>query len=195
MTVGRANGKSARRAALTGFGIAWLLLPGVIGACDPLPSEPTSLTADAGPPQRGLVGEELRLDASDSEGALLYHWDFGDGTRTSTEDSVVAHVWDEPGHYSLVLEVEGAQGRRASVNLRVDVLRPRTGAEPRRSGRLALDASGWVYAALPDFHQVAVLDPLDPSSVGHLDVCDQPLALDVHEGLLAVEAKRFSSGS
>ena len=190
MSSGRANVKSARRAVLTGSVAAWFLLIVLTGACAPAPSAPTSTTADAGLPQRGFVGEQLRLDASGSEGALRYHWDFGDGTRTSTEDSEVTHTWDEPGHYSLVLEVEGDQGRRDSTNLRVDILRLQDGVTPRRSGRIGLDASGLVYVAMPDFDQVVVLDPDSSSPFRHLDVCDQPLALDVREELLAVACGR-----
>lgn len=54
-----------------------------------------------------LAGEDV-LISNCTDDALSYSWDFGDGT-TSTLKSP-HHVWETPGIYALILEVENESG-------------------------------------------------------------------------------------
>jgi DNA-binding beta-propeller fold protein YncE len=149
----------------------------------------SSLEANAGPPLWGIVGESLVLDGSASIGARVYHWDFGDDSSSSGTESRVEHRWDEPGHYRAVLEVEDDAGRRASTALRVDVVRAPLDVSPQRSGRLAANLEQTLlFAALPDFDAVAVLDVENETVAGHLSVCSNPVAVahSNEDSLLAV---------
>jgi len=78
----------------------------------------------------------------------------------------------------VVLEVEGEGGRTASASVRVDVVWPLADSVPQASGRLA-DSSGgaFLYVAMPDFDQVAVVDVEAAAVVSHLAVCAQPVAV------------------
>ena len=164
---------------------ALLLLCVVAAGC----TSQSSLEADAGPTLWGLVGEPLLLDGSGSSGARFYHWDFGDGSNASGVESRVEHRWEEPGHYRAVLEVEDDSGRRASSALRVDIVRAPLVVPPQRSGRLAANREQTLlFAALPDFDAVAVLDITKQTVERHLAVCTSPVAVShsLEDPLLAV---------
>jgi len=136
------------------------------------------LEADPGDPVLGFVGEELQLDASSSVGAVLFHWNFGDGSALSDTSPLATHSWEQPGHYRVVLEVEDSSGRRESAFLRVDVVFPKTEQPPQRSGRISTNADQTLlFAALPDFDSVAVIDRASRELSSHLSVCGRPVSV------------------
>ena len=47
----------------------------------------------------------FHAEASGGEGALTYHWDFGDGTKKDTVENEVEHVYQSVGSYSVNLTV------------------------------------------------------------------------------------------
>lgn len=57
-------------------------------------------------PENVVVGEQIRFDAGQSEGLIgTYEWEFGDG-KTATGQTVW-HTYDEPGEYTVELQVTG----------------------------------------------------------------------------------------
>lgn len=167
---------------------AWLWLSVALVACG-APGASSPLQADPGESLQTLVGEPLLLDASASEGAAIFHWNFGDGESESSPDAQVEHRWLEPGHYTAVLEIEAADGRRDSAPLRVDVTWPAVSSLPERAARMSSTADGGrLFVALPDFDRVAVLDRESREVVSHLSTCEGPSALShsAAAGLLVV---------
>ena len=105
-------------------------------------------------PTPAVVGELVTLDASGSEG-LTATWDLGDGTvQTGWE---VEHAWDAPGQYRVTLDIDGSPPDSSppdSDSLVVTVVNPPLDQPPAASGLLVSDGSR-LFAALPDFDQVA----------------------------------------
>lgn len=68
--------------------------------------------ADAGPDQKGLVGEVMTFDGSgsyDNEGPIAsYEWDFGDGTTATGEG--VTHTYTGYGPFDVTLTVTDTEG-------------------------------------------------------------------------------------
>ncbi|RLF52970.1 MAG: hypothetical protein DRN24_02365, partial [Thermoplasmata archaeon] len=61
----------------------------------------SGLVADAGKPYVGVVGQPVQFDGSNSNNALSYKWDFGDGTTgTGVKPK---HVYNAPGEYTVTL--------------------------------------------------------------------------------------------
>lgn len=142
--------------------------PGVAGAAE----APDDLLA--------IAGEEVSLEAGASTGTG-FSWDFGDGEEAIGE--AVTHAWSEPGRYLVTLTADGSPPD--SDSLHVTVVNPPLDPAPVASGMLVGDGT-WLYAALPDFDQVAVIDPVAGEVVDRLDVCDRPTSLSLQDGLLAV---------
>lgn len=118
------------------------------------------------------------MDAAGSEGASFFRWSFGDGEVLSSTDPLATHTWSTPGHYGVVLEVEGDGGRIRSGSVRVDVVWPLANTAPQSSGRLAASSGdSLLFVALPDFDRVAVVDPEEGAVVTHLSVCAEPVAV------------------
>ena len=62
-------------------------------------------------PEHASVGQPTKLSAdteSESAPALVYHWDFGDGTSTS--GSEVQHTFTHPGTFTIHLIADGIEG-------------------------------------------------------------------------------------
>ncbi|WP_336001482.1 VWD domain-containing protein [Halorientalis halophila] len=75
-------------------------------------------------PRSVETGETVTLDASESsavDGIDSYEWAFGDGTTEESDDSVVEHVYDEPGEYEVELTVIGTDGTERSTTGEVTV--------------------------------------------------------------------------
>ncbi len=65
----------------------------------------SDVTADAGGPYSGYVGEAIDFDGSNSEGAIItYTWDFGDDSTETGE--TVTHSYSAAGTYTVTLTVE-----------------------------------------------------------------------------------------
>jgi len=58
----------------------------------------------------GVAGQGTSFDASASQRAARYDWDFGDGTVLSDGGPAPEHVYPEPGAYGVRLTVSDAQG-------------------------------------------------------------------------------------
>lgn len=52
-------------------------------------------------------------DISQGTGIITWHWDFGDGHESSTQDPT--HTYDEIGNYTVVLTVTDAAGHTGSA--------------------------------------------------------------------------------
>jgi len=64
------------------------------------------------------------FDASPSEGASSFSWDFGDGNTGSGQST--SHTYDSPGDYSVVLTVGGANGGQDSTSKVVSIVQDST---------------------------------------------------------------------
>jgi len=151
-----------------------LLLLGCGGA-----AAPGVLTADPGSPLLAEVGVELDFDSSDSEGAVSYHWVFGDGDSfgPSSEQSTT-HTYEAPGHYTAVLTVADEAGRSATAARQVSVHHPLLEPSPSFAARLAGSQSGeTLFVVLPDFDRVAVVDVGQGELVAHVETCAGPMAV------------------
>lgn len=73
------------------------------GFNSPISEQNSNLSADAGENIIALINKEITFDASKSQGASKYEWNFGDG-QTSKE-KVVKHKYSFPGKYIAVLTV------------------------------------------------------------------------------------------
>ena len=93
-------------------------------------------TAAVAPPGTVQAGTAITLDGSASAGAsgeaLRYSWAFGDGERGGA--ARVAHVYTEPGTYTVTLTVQGGFGATAQATAQVEVTAPPdpAGAAPVR---------------------------------------------------------------
>lgn len=80
-------------------------------------------------PETPNVDDTIIFDATCSENALIYRWDFdGDGVfETSGNDKeIVTHTYDAPGNYTAVLSVENAHGDidETEVTVQVNIATP-----------------------------------------------------------------------
>jgi cytochrome c peroxidase len=122
-------------------------------------------------PQHVHVGETLRLDASASVGST-FRWTTSDGQ--SAEGAAVELQFDAPGHLTAILAVSDTLGRTDTASVPVSVTWPALPEPPRHSSALSPGQDGLLYAAMPDFDLVAVIDPASRSVADWLEVCDEP---------------------
>ena len=129
------------------------------GACSPLDTDTAQVEVLPAPklvlngPDRAAAGGVAEFSAGVDEAGggtpERFHWEFGDGA--SAEGTEVAHVWEQPGVYTVVLRTElsgGSEGCGALETVRRVVVN--AAPEPRVEGpeRLAVgqaarfDASG-----------------------------------------------------
>jgi len=92
------------------------------------PNEPPVAEASI-TPYLAAVGTEFIIDANmsyDPDGTIVaYEWDFGDGTTSNGE--TVAHVYSNPGVYSVVLTVTDDLGAQATDTVMAVVYDPESG--------------------------------------------------------------------
>ncbi|MEW6574367.1 MAG: S-layer homology domain-containing protein [Bacillota bacterium] len=81
----------------------------------------TPPAANAGPDREASAGEEIIFDATGSRDAALYLWDFGDGVSTGSDYPYAAHIYAQPGSYTVTLTVYDDAGNRAAATCRVTV--------------------------------------------------------------------------
>lgn len=129
LTVGCDGGGAGSGAADLGNGVdgAGLSDTGDAPDASDTPDAPVvALRAAATGPAYAVVGSELTLDGSASEGAVSYLWDFGDGRawELPRPSPVATVVYDAPGRYKPVLTAIAATGQRRTVQVSVAVTRP-----------------------------------------------------------------------
>ena len=150
----------------------------LLAACD-TPSEPPS--AEAGEALIGEVGRVLVLDASTSSGESA-SWRLPDGT--TREGFQVEIVFDEPGHYTVFLEVSDTEGRTAVDQVRATITHPLLAEPPRHSAALTC-STDQCFAVLPDLDRIAVVER-ETGMLSHLETCEHPVALTLVGTDLAV---------
>lgn len=163
-----------------------LLLLGGCPSDQPTP-EPTPAVdrpeADAGPNRVVEVGTPITLDGTASTGAEAWAWDFGDGAVG--EGPTPTHTYEEPGHHVVVLTAADALGRTSTDSLVVTVHEPAASEEISNPSALVGDGER-LWAVLPDFDSVVVVDADSAQVLDHLPVCVQPRSLALRGDRLAV---------
>ncbi len=163
--------------------IALLLLSCGKDAADTAAVAGPEAVAEAGEDLLVTVGEPVTLDGSASENAVSFSWNTGDGG--AGEGEILEHTFAAAGHFTVSLEVSDAEGRTDVDTLRVTAVYPLADPAPRASGAL-VGEGGRLFAALPDFDRVAVVDPGARALEGHLETCAGPAMLSASDALLAV---------
>ena len=154
--------------------MAFALILGCTGGADLLR---VSVEADA---IYGIVGEPVPLEAS-GIGDLV--WFPGDGSQVPGE--VVEHVYEAPGHYVASVVGTSSEGRTETLQVPVTVVWEPLVTPPRTSASIATDGET-VWAVMPDFDRVAVVDVESRTVLEHLEVCSKPRSVSVLEGSVAV---------
>ncbi|HCP32156.1 TPA: hypothetical protein DIT45_02780 [Candidatus Acetothermia bacterium] len=91
----------------------------VIGGVPPTPA----VTADAGGPYSGIVGQPVTFDGSGSSGPISqYLWNFDDGT--SGQGITTPHTYSAPGTYTVTLNVHGTGGQQSTDSTQVTISQP-----------------------------------------------------------------------
>jgi parallel beta-helix repeat protein len=72
------------------------------------------------------VNESIMLSGAgsyDSDGVIVqYQWDFGDGTVSGWNNvSIIKHIWNAPGHYTITLAVMDNKGAMDSDSIKIQV--------------------------------------------------------------------------
>jgi hypothetical protein len=140
-----------------------------------------TLVLAAGEDQWALVGEPVALGQG-SEGET-FTWYTGDGAVL--DGDVVAHSYGAPGHYTASLTGTSQSGSTRTEQVRITVTWPLLDEPPRTSSSVVSDGER-VFAVLPDFAVVAVVDRASRTLLGHWDTCGHPRSLSLHQGELAV---------
>ena len=121
---------------------------------------PPPPVADAGGPYRGLEGDPLLLDASESStatgaaGTLDFWWSFGDGA--AADGPQVEHSWVDDGWYTATVTVTDGLGRSTSATAPVEILNVAPKVE---ANTLILPARMRVTAGSPLVLRPAFSDP------------------------------------
>lgn len=66
-----------------------------------------NILADAGENIIALIGQEIILDASKSQGASIYEWNLGDGS--TAKDKIAKHKYGFPGKYIITLTISNGE--------------------------------------------------------------------------------------
>ncbi len=155
--------------------LLWLL------SCAGEPTPDDTLVLGVGGDLRAYV-DELVILGTGSEGAS-FTWYAGDGGVHSRD--IAEHTYEEPGHYVAALTGTSEAGTTRTEQIRVTVTWRPLDEPPRSSSSVVTDGDR-VYAVLPDFDRIAVVDRATRTLVDHWDTCGHPRSLSVHGGELAV---------
>lgn len=151
----------------------------------------TELVAEAGEPSYALVGESVTFDGSASTGAQSYLWNFGDGEAwDAPRDTAVAdHVYAEPGRYTAVLTVFGADGQKRSDAVLISVHLPLVHQPVQSATVVALPDRDELMVVSPDSDEVVRMawdEEGTLSVVVRLGVGSHPRTLSVWDGRVLV---------
>jgi len=116
----------------------WALAAGVATCLFAGPAAAVQVTARLNPPH--VVGQTVEFTATGmGNGELTYTWDFGDGqTSEPSTNPTVTHIYDEPGHYPVIVVVKDATRARSDSFLQT-VHRPLTERPPTSSSTIIYD--------------------------------------------------------
>lgn len=138
------------------------------------------------------VGQALIFNGQKSTGETAF-WDFGDASQAG--GLVVEHTYSQPGNYTAVLQVTGADGSKKTDGVRVIAHWPLAEVPPVWSATLAVHAeSGQIFVVNPEQDSVAVFSP-EGERVGLLDTCDSPrtVAIDASADRVLVACDKASA--
>ena len=144
--------------------------------------DPDLLAVELGGPVFAYVGEPVEL-ASERALGVEFRWHAGDGQMLDGE--TVEVVYQAPGHYVASLVATSQTGRTETAQIPVTVVWEPLDDPPRTSASVLSDGET-VWAVLPDFDRVAVVDVATRQLVEHIEVCRGPRSLSLHAGSLAV---------
>jgi hypothetical protein len=155
------------------------LWPLLAWACTPEPSPtPTTFSPSVTLDREvvGLVGQPVQLAPDAVNDAEQVRWWLGDGTTLT--GATVSHVYAAPGHYAAAVEAVAPDGSAATDSFTVTITYPPLPSPPHHSAPLVADAvGGWLYAALPDFHEIVAVRTSDGAVVHRLEGCSHPRRL------------------
>jgi DNA-binding beta-propeller fold protein YncE len=141
-------------------------------------SGPVETTAVGGPDLVVELGQSLRFDGHESTGETAF-WDFGDASQAG--GLVVEHTYNQPGNYTAVLQVTGADGSKKTDGVRVIAHRPLAETPPVWSSTLAVHReTGQIFVVNPEHDSVAVFSP-QGKRVALLASCDSPRTVAIDE--------------
>ncbi|MFV8756436.1 PKD domain-containing protein [Nannocystaceae bacterium ST9] len=147
--------------------------------------EPAPLESIPGPDRYVIVEAEFELDASASTGAVLYQWNFADGTPPGEPgpDPIASHSYPEPGRYYPVLTVWDEQGNSLAASLTVTATHEPSFAPRPSSTIVALDPLGFEGAAVvsPDSDELTILGKRGEAFevVDRFPTCDRPRTIAI----------------
>ncbi len=162
----------------------WVALIGIAcsGGAATRPTGPGAAAEAVGVvPPTALVGEAVPLDATGSTG-VRSTWVLPSGR---IEGEAITFTPTAPGHLSLFLEVEGADGSTDTASFPLTVTWPTQAQPPVSSGPLAAD-DDHLWAVLPDHGLLVQIDPRSRTVVDHHPTCGDPRAITRVQGSLIV---------
>ena len=127
-----------------------------------------------------LVGESHTFSATvtGATGEVSFEWRFGEASEVIEGGAEMAHVFDEPGHYSVDVVATDENGETGSAFFRHLVHYPLTPLPPALSSSIIYDsARNRIYVANPDSDTVAVIDPDNLVKLGEFFVYQNPESL------------------
>lgn len=138
------------------------------------------LHSNPGEARYALVDETVLLDGSRSTGAVLYQWNFDDGSEPSppSADPIAEVSYATPGRYRPVLTVFDANGNAFADDVTITVTFEPTHL-PRQSSTIAIDDSDTAVVVSPDDDAlITVVRDGDTFSLGtRVSTCQTPRTL------------------
>lgn len=150
------------------------------------------LLPDPGESSYAFVGERIALDGSASTGAVLYSWDFDDGSSPTepSPDPIAPVAYETPGRYHPVLTVFDAVGNHLAASLTVTVTEVPTHVPRHDSTVVRLSDDVRVAVVSPDSDELTVVGPAGENGYAVLDrlpTCARPrTAAALPDGHVAV---------
>lgn len=156
---------------------------------------PDPLVAEAGPDQYAIVGESAAFDASGSTGAVLFQWDFGDGTPATapSPEPFEQHEYAAPGRYYPVLTVWDEQGNSLADSLTVTATFEPTFAPRHAATIVAIDALGQPGVALvsTDSDELVIVGAGGTPEAPSFEVLDRFATCDAPRSVALVDETRL----
>ncbi|MFC7045623.1 PKD domain-containing protein [Halobacteriaceae archaeon GCM10025711] len=151
------------RTRLRSLGLALLVVASVFAVASP-GAAASAPTASMDVPDEVTVGETFTADgsASQDDGSIdSYEWTFGDGTAKTGE--TVEHTYDQPGEYTVTLQVTDDDNQTATATATVNVTN--SSGDQRPIARVNAPAA----AAAGDAVTLDASQSLDAQGIDHYD--------------------------